>query len=117
MHDFCKDHNKYDGSGSDDYDKVDDTFKIGYGKGGVEGMTVKDTVYLTDNIEIKKQIFGAVTKTETERKGYDGLIGKYFSSYLSGFAIKTLLNSKFVTLHIDLYKKKAKAKAKSLLYR
>ena len=81
-------------------------------------MTVKDTVYLTDNIEIKEQIFGAITKTETERKAYDGLIGKYFSSYLSGFAIKTLLNSKFVTfLHIDLYKKKAKAKAKSLLYR
>ena len=91
MHDFCKDHNKYDGTGNDDYEKVDDTFKVGYGTGGVEGMTVKDTVYLTDNIEIKKQIFGAVTKTETERKGYDGLIGKYFSSYLSGFAIKTLL--------------------------
>ena len=49
--------------------------KLDTGKGGVEGMTLKDTVYLTDNIEIKEQIFGAVTETETERKGYDGLIG------------------------------------------
>ena len=79
MYEFCKEHNKYDSS---EIDKIDDTFKVGYGKGGVEGMTVKDTVYLTDNIEIKEQIFGAITKTETLRKGYDGLIGKFSHRFI-----------------------------------
>ena len=78
---LCAGHNKYDSSESEDYTEVDDEFKVGYGAGGIEGMTVKDTVYLTDNIEIKDQIFGAVTKTLTGRVGYDGLIGKYISSY------------------------------------
>ena len=75
-HPLCADHNKYDSSLSEDKELVDDEFSVGYGKGGVEGMTMKDTVYLTDNIEIEKQIFGAVTKTKSERKDYDGLIGK-----------------------------------------
>ena len=77
VYEFCKDHNKYDSSLSNGYKDVDDAFKVGYGKGGVEGMTVKDTVFLTKNIEIEKQIFGAVTKMESIRKGYDGVLGTY----------------------------------------
>ena len=40
-------------------------------------MTVKDTMYLADNIEIEKQIFGAITNTKCKRKNYDGLISSY----------------------------------------
>ena len=55
---------------------MDGKFEIQYGIGSVEGYTVKDTVYLTDSIEIEKQIFGAVTKTTTRRNNYDGVLGK-----------------------------------------
>ena len=73
---MCQYHNKYDSSGSTESEEVDKTFEITYGRGSVKGNTMKDTVYLADNIEIKKQIFGAVTKTTTKRTGYDGIIGK-----------------------------------------
>ena len=72
---YCDGHNKYDSSESNDHEKIDTKFEIKYGKGGVLGNTVKDTMYLTSNIEIKKQLFGAVTKTTTARIGYDGIIG------------------------------------------
>ena len=55
---------------------MDDKFEVQYGIGTVTGYTVKDTVYLTDSIEIENQIFGAVTKTTTLRRNYDGLLGK-----------------------------------------
>lgn len=35
-----------------------------------------DTVYLSDNIEITEQIFGAVIRSSTKRTGYDGILGK-----------------------------------------
>ena len=69
----CKGNNKYDPSSASKV--VDTDFRIGYGKGNVEGITVKDTVYLTPNIEIKEQLFGAISKTTTKRTGYDGIIG------------------------------------------
>ena len=77
---YCKNYRKYDGSKSTKHEKIDNKFKIEYGVRSMEGYTVKDTVYLTDTIEIKKQIFGAVTKTSSKCRNYDGLLGKQFWS-------------------------------------
>ena len=60
-----------------------DNLKLKYGVGSVEGYTAKDTVYLTDGIEIKKQIFGAITKSTSLRSFYDGILGKQFRSKLT----------------------------------
>ena len=80
---YCKNHNKYDSSESKKHEKIDDKYIIQYGKGKVTGMTVKDTVYLTSNIEITEQVFGAVTETTSERTGYDGVLGIILMSTIS----------------------------------
>ena len=72
-HKNCKGNNKYDPSSASKV--VDTDFRREYGKGNIEGITVEDTVYLTPNIEIKKQLFGAISITTTKRTGYDGIIG------------------------------------------
>ena len=74
----CKDHNKYKSSDSDTFEKVDDDFEIVYGKGSVKGMTIKDTVFLTSNIEVKKQLFGAVSEIDIKLKGIDGVLGELY---------------------------------------
>ena len=73
----CKDHNKYKSSDSDTFEKVDDKFEIIYGMGSVKGMTLKDTVFLTSNIEVKKQVLGAVSELSFKLKGIDGVLGEY----------------------------------------
>ena len=68
----CKGNNKYDSSASKVLDR---DFKIEYFRGEVSGITVEDTVYLTADIKIDQQLFGAITKSTTKRIGYDGIIG------------------------------------------
>ena len=80
---LCKDHNKYDSSKSTDHKEIDKKFKLTYGRGEVTGKTVEDTMYLTSNIEIKKQLFGAITKTTTAQPGYNGIIGISLISIIS----------------------------------
>ena len=72
----CKNHNKYKSSDSDTFEKVDDEFEIAYGGASVKGMTVKDTVFLTPNIEVKEQVFGAVDEIDIKLKGIDGVLGE-----------------------------------------
>ena len=71
----CENENKYDSTKSTDSKVKDRLFEKVYGNSEVTGNTVEDTMYLTPNIEIKAQRFGAVTKTNKKRKGYDGIIG------------------------------------------
>ena len=72
----CKNHNKYESSDSDTFEKIDDDCEIVYGRVSVKGMTVKDTVFLTPNMEVKKQMFGAVSEIDIKLKGIDGILGE-----------------------------------------
>ena len=72
----CGDHSEYKSTDSDTSEPVDDDFKINYGKGSVTGKSVKDTVYLTADVEVKEQIFGAVEKIVDLKLPCDGTLGK-----------------------------------------
>ena len=72
----CGDHTEYKSAVSETYEAVDDDFEIKYGQGHVKGKTVKDTVYLTADMEVKKQIFGAVDEILNLKLPCDGGLGK-----------------------------------------
>ena len=82
----CGDHIQYKPSDSDTYEKVDDEFEITYGQGHVKGKSVKDTVYLTADMEVKGQIFGAVDKVDGIKLPCDGIIGKWKCAKVITFA-------------------------------
>ena len=73
----CEEYTKYKSADSETSQLVDDKFAIKYGKGSVEGNSIKDTVYLTADMEVKKQIFGAVDKIVDVKMPCDGLLGKF----------------------------------------
>ena len=45
-----------------------------YGKVKTEGYIARDTIFLANGFEAKKQLFGAMTKT-SESVPFDGLLG------------------------------------------
>ena len=70
----CRGHNKYKHGSSDTYKEISKRIVKNYGKVKTEGYVARDTIYLANGFEAKKQLFGAMTKT-SEPVPFDGLLG------------------------------------------
>ena len=73
----CEEYTKYKAADSETSEFIDNKFKIKYGTGSVKGKSMKDTVYLTADMEVEKQIFGAVDEVVGVKFPCDGLLGKF----------------------------------------
>ena len=71
----CQGHRKFKSGDSDTFHKKDDNFKIRYSIGKIAGMTAKDTVLITKDLEAKEQLFGSVKEVNKKYPGYDGILG------------------------------------------
>ena len=76
---YCKNHEKFKHDPkSTTYRLVDKNLDLKYELGKVTGFVAEDTVYLTEGLESKKQLFGLVTKASFDlyESKFDGIIGK-----------------------------------------
>ena len=63
---------------SKDYKRLDRKFEVHYAMGSPYGYTVVDSVYLTEHIEIKNQLFGSVTNPDMRIViPFQGILGKF----------------------------------------
>jgi hypothetical protein len=79
----CKVHNRYDADASKTYEKNGTDFDITYGSGAVRGYVSTDTAALTDDLVIKSQSFGEITKeigVSFLAGQFDGILGLGFDS-------------------------------------
>ena len=75
---LCKDHRKFEPGKSSTFKDEKNELKLQYVKGNVLGMIGRDDVFFTDGLESKKQLFGSVSKVDTPRIDYDGILGNNY---------------------------------------